>query len=626
MKRTKLSVALMTSFVAALCLSSCSVTKSKTDIVSFVGYDGERVSLITNDFYQKYRNTESGVTTFYNAIMETLTRYIFETGDLEGVKSYNEIVTEAEKNLKGAKENAKEDASLNGTSYDTEMTQYLDDLGLEDEDELLEYFIYNLEKEEIEDWYFDNHIDELREEYIGVSDTGSATETVASSRFPYHIRHILLSVSDESGSFTRDTISESETKTMVQALDMLQKGTTEDGSGSVASFGHVAELFSSDSSASTGGDAGIMDTATSFVNEFKLGIYAYETAYASHSTVTEGDEADTVIKDGLGVTGEFNNTGTTVEDHIGEGNDIELGEVPYGVFNALGYYAEDTTDENGYEVCDGTSALYPRNIIWNQYLNLHNPFVITNEDVDFDYDGEGHTGGTLSELTSDRWIDDPFDSTSGKKVLADEAGRVIVGVRSEYGIHLMIIQKSIYDFSEGSDSADEVSLEEYYTTAIPGDDDYPTYTTADGVKKDKTTYVNNAVTTTEQSTLKARADTVKSSISSFDATYEYRLYEYYLETFEIEYTTDYARVNIGDAIDRLIETKRVSAKWETEKSLNESWRSYIEMIQLQNEERSKTTDEGSGSRLLPVSCAIGFKDANGSKSEDFEKGGVCYVE
>ncbi|MCD8203878.1 MAG: peptidylprolyl isomerase, partial [Coprobacillus sp.] len=373
MKRNKRNIALITSCVAALCLTSCDVTPSDTAIVSFTGYNGEEIALITNDFYEKYRNTEDGVTTFYNAIMEVLTRYVFENGyvltpgDLDSAKNLDEIKVEADKNVLGAKQDCKDSATNSSSSYDKEWDSYLEGLGLEDEDELTEYFIYNIEKEEIEDWYFDNHVDELKEEYIGVSDAGEAVSSVARSSFPYHIRHILVNVSDESSSFTRGTLTESEAERMSTVLTMLNQGTL--------TFGEIAYRLSEDTgSADAYGDAGIMDTNTSFVNEFKLGIYAYDSVYASHED-TVGNEA---IEDGLGLSGEFtsalNEDVETVRDEVEQ---IELGKVPYGVFDLLNFYSDVEKDENGLDVNDGNTASYPRNIIWNEYLNLHNAFVIT---------------------------------------------------------------------------------------------------------------------------------------------------------------------------------------------------------------------------------------------------------
>ncbi|MCD8203877.1 MAG: hypothetical protein LUB56_01990, partial [Coprobacillus sp.] len=206
-------------------------------------------------------------------------------------------------------------------------------------------------------------------------------------------------------------------------------------------------------------------------------------------------------------------------------------------------------------------------------------------------------------------------------VLCDEEGNVIIGVRSEYGIHLMIIQKSIYDYNEGEGS--EPSLEEYYTTFVPGDDEYPTYTDENGVKQDKKTYVTSVLETSDQSIYKERANSVESLITSFDSTYSYRLYEYFLESGSIKYNTLEGQTNIGDQIERMIKVTREKNLWDAEKSLNDTWREYLEMLEAQTEERETE------SRLVDTGCVIGFKHANDSSytsASDWEKGGKCYVE
>ena len=52
-------------------------------------------------------------------------------------------------------------------------------------------------------------------------------------------------------------------------------------------FGEVAREMSEDGSKEQFGDLGIMSKATSFVNEFKLGIYAYDSVFNQNAEVVE---------------------------------------------------------------------------------------------------------------------------------------------------------------------------------------------------------------------------------------------------------------------------------------------------------------------------------------------------
>ncbi|MGM9873819.1 MAG: peptidylprolyl isomerase [Bacilli bacterium] len=604
MKKSKLSLSLVSGFIAALAMSSCSntVTSSKDSIVSFEGYNGETISLITNEMYEQYRNTSDGITKFYNAIMEAIIRYEFKSGELAGKteSSYATIVKDAEKNVKGEKDKARSNAETNGTSYSTEWDAILESNGVESEKELLEKFIYQLEKEEVEDWYYEENKNQLRKEYIGIDDTGNAVDSDVSSSLPYHIRHVLVKLASGSSEFARSSITSTEAKNLATVALELANGKN--------TFGNVAYTRSEDdSSAVNFGDLGIMDLDTSFVNEFKLGIYAYD-AILSRDDASRND----TINAQLGLDGTYSSTtvGSKVEN-------IGLQYVPYEVFTKIGEVAETEKDDEGNVVNDGNSAYYPRNIYFNKYLNLHNPFVISNNKVNTDaLNGQnGVVDTTVVDApigkTGWRYVEGVCTSLD-QRVLTDENGHVIIGVRSEHGIHFMVMQQSIYNYSLGGETTEVPSLEEYYTTAIPGEDEYPTYTVGDKTY-DKLTYVN-FINTNDKSTLKERASTIENSIKSFDSTYEYRLYEFFVGQGKITFNATNG-VNLGDQIQSLIDSTREYNEWNDAKSLNDSWRTYLELIELQYDNRTEK-------RLVPETCAIGFNDPD---SPLYQPGGVCYV-
>ena len=77
MKKSKLSLCLASSFVAALSLAACgnSVSSKDNAVVSIKNYNGETVDILTDAAYRKYKTETDGVSKFYNAILETLIRY-----------------------------------------------------------------------------------------------------------------------------------------------------------------------------------------------------------------------------------------------------------------------------------------------------------------------------------------------------------------------------------------------------------------------------------------------------------------------------------------------------------------------------------------------------------------------
>ena len=76
MKKSKLSITLVTGFIAAMALSACSnVTSSKNAVVTFTPYGSkDKIALLTDDMYNAYRDTTNGVSKFYDKILEVLIR------------------------------------------------------------------------------------------------------------------------------------------------------------------------------------------------------------------------------------------------------------------------------------------------------------------------------------------------------------------------------------------------------------------------------------------------------------------------------------------------------------------------------------------------------------------------
>ena len=85
MKKSKLSITLVTGFIAAMALSACNnVTASKDAIVTFTPYGSkEKVALLTDDVYNAYSKTSNGISKFYDKILEVLIRYEFKENNFK---------------------------------------------------------------------------------------------------------------------------------------------------------------------------------------------------------------------------------------------------------------------------------------------------------------------------------------------------------------------------------------------------------------------------------------------------------------------------------------------------------------------------------------------------------------
>ena len=617
MKKSKLSLGLVTGFVASLALAGCGSVKAKDhSLLTFTGYDGTKYDVVTEKMYQEYRKDSKVISTFYDRVLEVLIRDLFSSGIYSGSKSYATIEALAKEEVKAAKAKATESAKTNSTSYEKEWESILSGEGVEDEKELLQKYIYNQEKDVLEEDIYQslNKNDQLKEQWIN-------------GALPYHIRHILAKVDSGATDYTRGTITAEQAKTISDAGLALGLGND--------TFGGVAKLYSEDGSAATYGDVGLVSNKVSstgsfsMVTEFQLAIYIYDCIY---KTQTDTDTVDRLV------TAEAKTAFSKIT------------RVPYEVFRQLATKANgglgDVTDLDGIQVGEGEQAVYPRNILWNKYLNHHEPFIITNDTI---ADGAAVkctvTDNKVTDTTD--WaamsadpnivggVDASISAVSGNVtgfrkasdvgltalgdtlILTDESGNPIFGVRSEYGIHFIIIERSIFTTT----GKDGTTLKDYYQAYSPKQAEW---------NKDlngKKTYVNYAGFTDSQRL--ERANAVKDAIKNYDGTYQYEIFDYLMDASA--YGGEYKaadRFNIkGEGADenaaKLLEeinayVTRQQAKndYDQENGFELAWKNFIAKIDEQVEERAKYK------RIIPYGCAIGFKEAG---HEDLYKiGGPCY--
>ena len=673
MKKSKLSIGLVTSFIGALALTACdnstpAVTKSKSSIVNFIGYNGktDKIEINVDELYSEYSNSKEGTTLYYNAILEALTRYeypLISAQDAE-LKSYARIESEAKDKVKAMQQTAKDNAKNNGTDYDEEWDKILKNNDVKSTKALKLKYIYDLEKEALGDWYYKAHsetkegVSGLREQYLGVNSDWEAvtgkTENV-DSVYPYHILHILVKLSADKSDYTRGTITEAEATKLWQVVRMLLD--------SKFTWAEVAKL-SDDTSKDDFGDVGLMSTNTSFYNEFKLGIYAYDAILSQNNTYNGNPEqpgTDDHIYDAFGLGRDLNGQPASivtetladgehtekitnligdvmnadVNIHLNEAN-VNLPAIPFDVFKQIGDHAKD--EKFGTEAIEGSEVSLPRNVLFNAFLNFHSPFVITNElldttnvDADNDYadvieDYQFDNANILAfenGLQDTNFKIDKLGGTFAKNVLCDAEGNVVIGVRSEAGIHFMVMRKSVFYNTNNLVQKADTTLADYYTTYVPGDEEYP---------EGKDTYVNMKKSD-DVSYYTNRANTIKSDIKStdtFDAAYDYRIYEALLD-FEVDGTPIKEKLHFSDEdeqgnsvvehdILRNIELLRETHHENRYDSLNSAWQSYLLMLMTQNQWRSDTKQFKGA--FVPTTCAFSFSKANKAL---WEEGGLCYV-
>ena len=667
MKKSKLSIGLVTSFIGALALTACnesaaSVTKSSTSAVDIIGYNGDtdKIEINIDELYREYGTSKEGTTAFYNAVLEVLTRYeykyVWESDHT--LKDPTRIASEAKDKLRAVQQTARDNAKNNGTDYDEEWDKILDSNNVKTTKALELKFVYELEKDALSDWYYKAHSEStdsksgLREQYLGVSqDWDEVTGKTANvdSVYPYHILHVLVKLSADKDDYIRGTITKDEATKLWQVVRMLLD--------SKFTWTEVAKL-SDDTSKDSFGDVGIMSTQTSFYNEFKLGIYAYDALLSGVNTPTDKNGS---IYDAFGIGKDLNGLAasvtteklsngtetkelvtdlvqkTMVEDvnyHLDDASKSDIiPTIPFDVFRQIGLAADKEKIDN-FEP-EGSSASLPRNVLFNAFLNFHSPFVITNELLDqssvsftddyvktteYDFDGDGDS--LIIENTN---FKEGKVKNLGKKVLCDAEGNVVIGVRSEAGIHFMVMRKSVFEETNKAVGKQNTSLLDYYTTAVPGDEDFPatgqTYVNMKG--SDDISYYTN------------RANTIKSDIkstSTFDPAWDYRIYETLMD-FEIDGKKMSERLTFFDEdkdegvdsevkenIAKTISLLRESSHESKYESINSAWRTYLLMLMNQNLRRS---DDGYfKNAFVKTTCAFKFDADN---KDEWKEGGKCYV-
>ena len=618
MKKSKLTKGLVAGFVASIALAGCgSVSKKDNSILTFTNYDGEKVDIVTESMYKSYRENGGVISTFYDKVLEVLIRDYFKKDNptLPITKTYETIKGLAEEDVKAAKAKATENSKNSGTTYDAEWQAILDGENVEDENELLEKYIYNQEKEVLEDALYAD---------LTKNDNNTLKKEWIEGALPYHIRHVLAKVDSGAADYTRGTISSDQAKRISDlGLALTLSNDT---------FGGVAQRLSEDEgSAKLYGDVGLVTNKAStsgtfsMVTEFQMAIYVYDILYRGR------DAASAQYKSLIG-------EGATATERADAFNHIT--KVPYEVFKFLatqenGGYGDVTTSPSKKIVGEGEEAVYPRNILWNKYLNHHDAFLITNEKVgDYKADGTDYVVGTdvaadfdadkesalLTPVGADeeirpaadgktgfRPVEDVLDGVltakvgAGRYILTDEKANPIFGVRSEYGIHLIVIEKSAFDSN----------LEDWYQVYSPKQAEYPT---EDGVKL--TSYVNYAGF--DDSTMTQRASAVKDAIKGYDGTYQYKLYErLFVEEKDRFNFEDASAKELVTEINSYINRQSKKNAYDQEEGYDLAWDKYLLKIEEQQEERSKLR------RIVPWGCAIGFTSSYTGDLYDVGTG-ACY--
>ena len=605
MKNTKLSVGLIACLLSVGGLAGCSKVKSSSDgVLLTYTVDGQEHKITADQILEKSYDDSSKYQAIYDVIYSVLVKNYFnreakvlyygqeraigkgQMGNPDDVAHGSEgsIYGKANQKVDDDIETAHTNADANNTRYKKELESILESKGVNTLEELKEKYVEEIQKETFEKNFYTYYIEDLKQGagttmLVGQDQPDTSLKGFWAGYFedqlPYHVSHILVKLEDGSGTNYADGIvSEANAKKLYDVVDAL--------ANSDDSFSTIAKQYSEDTGSRVlSGDLGIMDTSTSFVNEFKLGIYAYENYYGKDSAATVDSKIDASLFEAnyeAAVAKSFTQSELA--------NDVPV--IPAEVFTWLKDVAEEDRDINKEEVLDNNTSLYPRNIIYNKYLNRHSvAFIQGTADAE-----EGATHGFHTYTEGKIAGAGPILSV---KVAGEWRPILCVRAGSDYqGIHFIVVNRSPFETGE---DANGVSQSEYYTTFYPDQDLYP-HTGSGDTRVNKSTYVNFSSKDSDVTATKKRAEELASKLKSFDSD---RLGKYIFKKYLAEEKVVINQSKLAESLEKWINTSVEKAAAERKETWEKTWTEYIDTLSRQGSERSK---------LVPQACRISYSEAN----------------
>lgn len=570
MKKTALSLSLLFSLLAG-CVVGCDVKKKKDDgkQVLFT-VDGTNVcadDLLGFDSNSKmsydFLSTDEGVKAVYEAVYKALAqKNVDVTSAIEG--AVDEKMEEWDDSVESY-------ASANGVTKTNAKKTKLEELGFEDEDELRFSYLVEELKEELTDLYKDSHMEPTNTANL---DGKSMLERYVDATSPMVVKHILSNVADSSTIYSMASVSESEVNKLVSIMQRLALAKLTRNS-----FKNIAYEESDDGSSTKGGNLGIVDTYTSFVPEFKLGLYVAE-VIENHANA----EYKGLAKFGMSEFEDelFGAQGIYANYHVNTINVASIGAV-------LAYvYEDNAADEQraaGHtKTSEYESDLYPRNIIYNHYLNR--------SDIQYLKVDTANAEAEIKALLAEVYPHADADTINAKAaevmggtyfnaltetenlqvndngVVVDDDNSPIVVAKSTYGFHFISATYSSLD-----KSASEAVKYFMYGSNAPTNGTY--------VKSDIYDF-GYSTTTVAQNTRKSEIEGrvlnyIKGgfeSISTEDKLYEYEIFNYYLGLGTVTFANDTLKNAINDKITVTSDLKANAIA----EAKTEEWSNYIEKV------------------------------------------------
>ena len=666
MKTGKRSLSLAMSILAIASLTACDDdynypdAKWKEGII--VNVDGKDYKY--DEIYQLFDNSKGSAQAYFNVAKNILAQLVTPKTDT--------MLSNVDTKINDLKNTWKTNARTNNTSYKEEQEKTFDSENVEDLDELREKYISQQQVEKNSQDFYEINANGVTDPSYTYYISEQMTKDYVTNQAPYHVSHVLVKVdaSSDGEGYWNGKITADNAKKIGNAVRML---------ASSDSFGSVAQLVSEDEGSAKmygelvttteGSQSVAMEKTTSYINEFKLGLYAYE-AYLNPKT--KAAEVNTAVRASLRVPGQAADSSsfdykndTAVSELITDGTLVGKNGafgIPLSKAITLGYVADvEKNIVDGSKVDYASETQYPRNILFNNYFNYHGVnFLYDDSDT---YEAEflkdaievgAHSGETILTLNdvknklpskyaeyeyvkgqlskidagkfktvegiSDNLYNYDFDAFTKKSVLTKIPTSKKILVEKDTDTNPVIIVRGgssgyqgIHFIVVNNDPfVNSQNTYQYYRTNIPD-------ASADPASAKSADYSTNPslinyvkADINSNTTYNARRDAVVAAVKASDSNIDFRLYEENIKKFGAdkfnELLGDYAGI-----INKYIEITKESSELGKNSSLDESWETYIQTLALQEE----ITPRG----LVPEVCVSAFEGGNYGTLE-----GICHVE
>jgi hypothetical protein len=308
---------------------------------------------------------------------------------------------------------------------------YLEDLGFETVDELKASYVLAQQKAALVRAFNRVHLEPQSTTLSGAT----ALEQYVDQTQPLIVSHILVTIASRNDVYNKAVITEAEADKLGNVCNRLSLSNKETNK-----FTLIAGI-SDDGSFKFGGNLGIMDSYTSFVSEFKFGVYS---ALASLNLI--GNNATKVGIDGNIYNQLFGSSGIYANNQI---NKIQVDNVCADLVNLK--------DSRGNQLVGATSDdanLFPRNIIFNQHFNFPGVQFLT----------LNNNASTLVYPTAER-------SLNAQGIVTDDLGNPIIVTRSEFGIHFIAVNFNSFNKTQ----AENTNYFRFNSTNVTGVNDTNNY-------------------------------------------------------------------------------------------------------------------------------------------------------